>query len=342
MNRRIASFVALVVGVALFATACGGTSYAAKVDGTMISQDELTAEMRSIAANDAYVKQIEARTQVRGTAAGTFDAAFTGQVLGRQIQYALVDREIDKRKLEILPADRQAARTEVARQVGGVDLFNGFPKAYQDKLVDRAAKVSRLTVSLSGQSNSEAAARAYYEAHKDDFTEACVSHILLSTKDQADAVKARLDKGEDFATVAKAESLDNLSAPQGGDLGCKINTDSFAVPEFVKAMLTQNVGEVGSPVQTQYGFHLIKVRSRSVPPFDQVLDRARQKSVDAGKAKLQDWINTTVAKARITVNRKYGTFDKQSLAVNPPVAPTTVAPTTAPPPSGIVPLQPKG
>jgi foldase protein PrsA len=339
--RRTASFLALVVGLGLVAAGCGsGSSYAAKVDGEVISADDLEAEMRSIAANEPYVQQVEARTQVRGTGGSAFDEAFTGQVLGRQIQYVLVDREIERRKLKITPADRQSARTEVAEQAGGEEILKGFPEDYQETLVDRAAKVGRLTVSLSGQAGTDDAAKGYYDSHKEEFTEACVSHILLSTKERADQVRGRLASGEDFAAVARADSLDNLSASQGGDLGCKINADSFAVPEFIKAMLTQPVNEVGTPVQTQYGFHLIKVRSRTVPSFDDVKDRARERVLVASKAKLQEWINTTVAKAKIEVNPKYGTFDKQSLAVKPPATTTIPPATTSPPASGIQPLRP--
>lgn len=340
MNSRFASSVALAVGLGVLVASCGSVgNYAAKVDGQNISQDQLEGEMRSIASNDAYVKQIESQVQVRGTGAGTFDAAFTGQILGRQIQYVLVDREVAKRKLRIAPADTQAARTEVTQQAGGDDIFKGFPKDYQDTLVQRAAKVDALTVSLAGQSATDEAAKAYYDAHKDEFAEACVSHILLSTKDQADQVKARLDKGEDFATVARTTSLDTQSVAQGGDLGCNINSDSFAVPEFTQAIMTQPVGQVGNPVQTQFGYHIILVRSRTIPPYDQVTDRAKEKVVTAAKAKLQQWITTAVGKANIAVNPKYGTFDKQSLTVVPPAAPTTKTPATSTPPgSGIQPL----
>jgi parvulin-like peptidyl-prolyl isomerase len=340
VNRRFASSVALALGLVVLLASCASVgNYAAKVDGQNISQDALEGEMRSIASNNAYVKQIESQVQVRGSGAGTFDAAFTGQVLGRQIQYLLVDREVAKRKLKITPADTQAARAEVSQQAGGADIFNGFPKDYQDTLVQRAAKVDKLTISLAGDSSSDAAAQAYYNAHKDEFTVACVSHILLSTKDQADAVKARLDKGEDFATVARATSLDTQSVGQGGDLGCDINSDTFAVPEFTQAVLTQPVGVVGNPVQTQFGYHIILVRSRTVPPYDQVVDRAKQKVVQAAKAKLQQWVSGAVTKANIVVNPKYGTFDKQTLAVVPPAAPTTKAPSNSTPPgSGIQPL----
>ncbi len=338
MRTRLVSFLALVVALG----ACGteAASYAAKVNGATITQAQLEEEMRSIALNEAYVRKVEETTQVRGAGAGDFDLAFTGQVLGRQIQYVLVDREIEKRKIKILPADLQAARGEVAQQAGGEDILGGFPREYQDTLVERAAKVSRLTLSLAGPTAGDEAAKAYYDAHKEEFAEACVSHILLTTKERADAVKARLAGGADFATVARSDSRDTGSAAQGGDLGCRINAESFGVAEFIKAMLSQPIDQVGDPVQTQYGFHLIKVRSRTAPPFEDVADRARTRVVTASKTKLQEWINATVAEAEIEVNPKYGTFNKTTYAVDPPVT-TTIAPTTTPPPSGIVPLQPR-
>ncbi len=339
MNRRLACFLALAGPAALVLAACGSVdAYAAKVDDTSISQSALESEMRSIAANEKYLQQVQSRIQVRGSGAGTFDAAFTGQVLGRQIQYVLVDREVERRKLKITGSDLKAARQEVAKQAGGEEILTAFPKDYQDTLVKRAARVDALTVSLAGQTASDDAARSYYDSHKEEFTDACVAHILVSTKEKADQLKGRIAGGEDFGAVAKAESQDSQSAAQSGDLGCNINADTISVPEFIQAVRTQPVNQVGDPVKTSFGYHLILVKSRTIPPFDKVVDRARDRVVVASKSKLQEWILNAVTKAKITVNPRYGTFDRQQLTVVPPVAPTTVAATTAPPPSGIVPL----
>ena len=112
--RRIFSFTALVAGLALTAAACGSVSpYAAKGDSKSISQDDLEAELRSIAANGPYLALIESRQQVKGTGAGTFDAAFTALALTRQIYYELIGTELSKRKLSVGPADLAAARATV-------------------------------------------------------------------------------------------------------------------------------------------------------------------------------------------------------------------------------------
>jgi foldase protein PrsA len=336
-----------VVGLALVATACGSVSpYAAKVDDKSISQDDLETELRSIAANGPYLKLIESRQQVKGTGAGTFDAAFTALALTRQIYYQLIGTELASRKLTVGPADLAAARATVIEQIQGEDVFRDFPKAYQDELVRRQAQLDLLTLALNGQTGSaDDAARAYYDSHKDEFANACVSHILVASREKADEVRARLGRGEDFAAVAKADSTDSQSAQKGGELGCDINQDTGFVPEFLLAVFNQPVGEVGAPVQTQFGFHVIKVTARDVPAFDLVKENARQKLTESGQEKLLTWLQETVGKAKIEVNPRYGTFNKEgaSPGVVPPARPADATSTTsgglipAPGPAGAAP-----
>lgn len=74
--------------------------------------------------------------------------------------------------------------------------------------------------------------------------------------DKINEVKARLDAGEDFATVA-GEASDDNSAGKGGDLG--FFARGAMLPEFDEAAFSTDKGKVSSPIETQYGFHLIKI-----------------------------------------------------------------------------------
>lgn len=316
------------------ATACGSVSpYAAKVDDKSISQDALETELRSIAANGPYLKLVESRQQVKGTGAGTFDAAFTALALTRQIYYELIGTELATRKLEVSPEDLAAARATVIEQIQGEDVFKDFPEQYQQELINRQAQLDLLTLSLNGlEGSTEEAAQAYYDSHQAEFASSCVSHILVQTQEKADEVKGRLDGGEDFAAVAKAESQDSQSALKGGELGCDINQDTGFVPEFMLAVSNQPVGQVGAPVKTQFGFHLIKVTSRETPPFEEVKSQARQRLTVNGQEKLLTWLQETIEKADIEINPKYGTFNKEgaSPGVVPPARPADAAPTSLP------------
>ncbi|RUM97761.1 peptidylprolyl isomerase [Pseudaminobacter arsenicus] len=99
-------------------------------------------------------------------------------------------------------------------------------------------------------------------------------HILVKTKEEAEAVIKQLDGGAKFEDVAKEKSSDG-SAAQGGDLG--YFGPGQMVPEFEKAAFALDVGAYSKePVQSQFGFHVIKVedkRAKQPPAFEQVKDQ---------------------------------------------------------------------
>lgn len=102
-------------------------------------------------------------------------------------------------------------------------------------------------------------------------------HILLKTKEDAQAVIAELDAGKDFVELAKEKST-GPSAAQGGDLG--FFGQGQMVPEFEQAAFALATGQyTKEPVQTQFGWHVIKKeeeRAAQPPAFDAVKDTVRQ------------------------------------------------------------------
>ncbi len=81
-------------------------------------------------------------------------------------------------------------------------------------------------------------------------------HILVKTKEEADEIKKLLDNGADFDTLAKQYSL-CPSKEKGGDLGY-FNRGQM-VPEFENAAFSTPIGGISEPVQTRFGWHIIKV-----------------------------------------------------------------------------------
>ncbi|WP_168015672.1 peptidylprolyl isomerase [Halomonas salinarum] len=85
-------------------------------------------------------------------------------------------------------------------------------------------------------------------------------HILVDSEAKCEALKAEIEGGRDFAEVAKENST-CPSSRQGGDLG------SFGpgqmVPEFDKVVFSGELNKVHGPVQTQFGYHLLEVTSRT-------------------------------------------------------------------------------
>ncbi len=140
-------------------------------------------------------------------------------------------------------------------------------------------------------------------------------HILItvdkdaSLKDKTAALnkakeaKKKIDQGEDFAKVAQEYSQDTVSAKRGGDLGFFSRGDM--VPEFEKVAFEMKVGEVSSPVLTEFGYHIIKVEehkaSRSVS-FDDVKDDLQQYMFQKeAQKRYEKWLKDLRAGAKIQV-----------------------------------------
>ena len=120
-------------------------------------------------------------------------------------------------------------------------------------------------------------------------------HILLDNREAADAVVADLEKGTDFAALAKERSK-GPSGPSGGDLG--YFSKQSMVPAFSDAAFKLGAGETSPPVQTQFGWHVIRDedrRNRPVPPFDQVRDQIYQLLIREAQRNIYDEMRAKAA-----------------------------------------------
>jgi len=130
--------------------------------------------------------------------------------------------------------------------------------------------------SISQAVTDEAIRRMYDEQAKlsPPSEEVRARHILVKTKEDAEAVIARLKKGADFAKLALEKSIDPGSRLEGGDLGY-FSKDAMVEP-FANAAFALKKGEVSAPVQTEFGWHVIQVQDRrkqNAPSFDEMRPR---------------------------------------------------------------------
>jgi peptidyl-prolyl cis-trans isomerase C len=140
-------------------------------------------------------------------------------------------------------------------------------RALRDIYFDKSVKASI----------GEQAARAIYEDKVKQLKpedEVQARHILVSSEDAAQKLLERANAGEDFAQLAKENSGDAGSKEQGGMLG--YFGRGQMVPQFEEAAFALKKGELSKPVQSQFGWHVIKVedrRQKPPPSFDEVKDR---------------------------------------------------------------------
>src|ERR1700751_3739074 len=138
-------------------------------------------------------------------------------------------------------------------------------------------------------------------------------HILVDTEAEAKEVKAELDKGADFAELAKKKSKDP-GASDGGDLG--FFTKDQMVPEFSAVAFALEPGKISDPVKTQFGWHIIKVeekRNRKAPEFDQV------------KSQIETYVTRKAQAAYVPRLREAAKIERMEAANTPPAKPDAAA-----------------
>jgi len=341
--RRLLPLAA--VAALLVLPACSSVRpYAATVNGSRISQDELQSELAAIVGNEAYLAQVQdnfqgaAGERAAGVGQRTLSTAFVAALLDRRIGFEIIEQEVRRRGLTVSAADRTTARENVDEQFGAV--LKGFPASYTRWLVESFARIAVLERALSASSAvTDQQVAAFYEENAALFRDqACSRHILVATVEAATAVRARIEAGGDFAAIARAESSDNAgpdggSAAKGGDLGC-VARGTF-VDEFQAALDSLTAGQVSAPVQTQFGFHVIQLVERKDVPLAEATPQIRQllEQRAAGQSPVGRFVSDAVSRADIAVNPRYGRFELgDPPGVRPPPAPAgpVSPPSTAP------------
>lgn len=160
--------------------------------------------------------------------------------------------------------------------------------------------------------------KSYYDSHKDEFkTQDMVKarHILVrvdnsasddekkKAKEKTELYLKKIKDGEDFAKLASDFSDDPGSKAKGGDLG--FFPRGRMVKPFDDAAFSLKPGETSGIVETQFGFHIIKVEDRkdsSVESFDVVKERLKQKlSQDRTKKELTDFIDKAMKDSKTEI-----------------------------------------
>lgn len=158
------------------------------------------------------------------------------------------------------------------------------------------AALERIAAAEPSEADLHAAYDAAFGADKAPKVEYSASHILVNTKEEAKAIEDALANGADFAKLAEEKSTDNSSANKG-DLGWF--TPDMMVKPFADAVVALKKGEVSAPVQSQFGWHVIRLndtRTQVAPAFDTIRD---QLAMQVRRQRVETEIRKQVAAAKV-------------------------------------------
>jgi peptidyl-prolyl cis-trans isomerase C len=219
------------------------------------------------------------------------DATARGQKVDSQVKQAitnkLIDSELVYQEAQKLGLDKQAdylAREELSRR----ELLTSM---YLQDFVKK---------NPISESETKAAYEEYKKAYGDK--EYSARHILVKTESEAKDIIAQLGKGGDFAKIAKEKSLDPGSKEKGGDLGWF--SPASMVKPFSDVAINLQKGSISTnPVQTQFGWHVIKLidtRTAQPLPYDKVKDGIQKNLQQRNLEKMMAELRT---KAKIDISK---------------------------------------
>jgi len=242
LRAALAGMLAIAAGFATPAPASAEESVIARIGEITVSSQELDYAASDLASQFAQVPEEQRRAAVLS---------------------ALIDIKLMAQAAEKAGVDKTGSFAERMKFLRDRALHNAwFQQNALDKTTDDEVKARYDKEIAALPERKEVRAR----------------HILLATKEEAEAVIKDLDAGKDFNAIAKEKTNDPSGADNGGDLG--FFGEGQMVPEFEKAAFALANGEyTKEPVQSQFGWHVIKrEEDRVTPPpaFGDVKDQVRQ------------------------------------------------------------------
>lgn len=323
-------FLAAALFVAL--SACGrgpGIGAAATVNGEPIQESTLEVLLES----ETF------ELQAPNAPPAPSDYPSIGETQRQLLTQLIRDEIVEQYAVDLginVSADQVERRfQEVAGQFGGVEALRAEiarrGRTEQDVRAQIAAviRTEMLREHFARQVRvDEAALRAAYEREKDaSYRVVNSDHILVQTREEAEQVLTLLRGGADFAQLARERSKDPTTAGAGGALG-EFFRGQF-VPEFEEAVWTAQPGTLIGPIQTRFGWHVIKVNGFRTIPLEEVRDEfQRDLQASAAQQALDEWFREALRASDVNVDPRFGEWDPESAQVvtSDPLAPSTPLP----------------
>lgn len=229
------------------------------------------------------------------------------QLVSQMIDEKLVDQAAEKAKVTVSAAEIDAEMKKLTEQIGGEAQLQAAMQQYgltmEQVRRDREVRLKATKILAKDITVDDATLQKYYEENTSQFDKRQVHarHILVETEAEANAIKAQLDQGADFATLAKEKSTEPAAKTTGGDLGTfghgKMDAD------FEKTVFSLKPNEISAPFRTQWGWHVAQVleATGTAPTFESAKDDVKEAYIaQQVQGKIADWLDGLRKDADIT------------------------------------------
>jgi hypothetical protein len=300
-SLRILGGVLALSALVLGLTACDTSPYAAQVNSQVIKETALNSEIRAWAGNPTYVSSYNSAnstqnggsgTSVVGVAAGTYSLPWVAMILTGMIEAGVVHQHLSATGK--LPDQQMVNASRSVNETSGQE-WTEFSPAFRDVLTGRLADeaaASQVTVPV------DTLQQAYQQYMEYFFVQICVLQSTATTKDAAQAISA--SGGVNGAPVCYNQA----------------QLEGFPVA-FKNAVMQTKVGSVSQPIQSGFGYQVVKVVSRQDQGFNAGVQRVLSLVLANSQGSTDTSLTKLIGSAHVKVNPAYGTWSATS-GVNPP------------------------
>lgn len=235
-------------------------------------------------------------------------ALYGENVLNQLIVNKMIEIDAKKQGIEVTDDELNEELDQYYNMYGGEENFTSFLEMGGFEIDDFKEDVKRsllLDRILEERIEiTEEEMKEYFEENKEQFDQeeqVEASHILVEDRETAYKVINKLNNGEDFAELAAEYSIDENTKNNGGELGYFGKGEM--VIEFEEEVFAMEVNTISKPVETQYGFHIIKKTDHKPykeANFEEVKEEVKQALLEQKKdAEYQEWVQEKMKEFKV-------------------------------------------
>ena len=327
-TRRLFALGAVAAAISLAAAGCDSSPSAASINGQVIKQTTLQAELRARAGNQAYVTAVDQAgaqsggTSVGGVSPASYSSGFAAGVLDQLVEDAAIHQYLTAH--HALPPASALAAARGVEEVGAGAYWQGFPASTRDEFV--AALAERAAIEPRPSTTDDA--RAAFMSHQANFfSRVCTRVITVSIL----APKGGVDFAASQDKANQIQSDFNRGTLAGDTGGGSVTCYTQAHLEDQSQALFNEIlglapGQAAPPVRTGYGYNVLAVDSRNIQPFTpgtaSVLAFALNSSNQNGYTPA---LVHVLQAAKVKVNPAFGAWNPSQLTVQTSSVPAEIA-----------------
>lgn len=267
--KRLIIMSLLLLVFAFTISGCSSTNeegLVAKVNNEEITEEEFESEFQLFkrAYEGQYGEDVMTQIVENGE---TFEEKLKNDIMEKLIIEKLLFKEAKEKKITVTDEELKTEIDLAIDSIGGQEQFDEYledNELTREVLEDNLRK-EMLVKRYGEQFNNETVisdeeAKEYFADNKENLVAISISHILVETEEEGKDILKRLGEGEDFGAIALIESIDSVSAMEGGNLG--YFTKGILPVEVEEIAFSLEPGETSDLVKTDVGYQIIYLEDR--------------------------------------------------------------------------------